>query len=155
MSSTSLVPMDIVTQARTWLGTRFQHQGRVKQGVDCLGLIMGVAGELGLKDKHGKLFASHDEVTYPKQPSGAYITAKLCSLLDEVPLDKAEPGHLALFTIADNPQHLAILTDYNESGARGLIHCDARSKRVVEHRLDDAWQSRLFKNFRISGTSLT
>ncbi|MBL0320066.1 MAG: hypothetical protein IPP74_12385 [Alphaproteobacteria bacterium] len=41
----------IISQARTWLGTPFHHQARLKgKGCDCLGLIVGVADELGLKD---------------------------------------------------------------------------------------------------------
>ena len=41
----------IVTQARTWIGTPFHHQARLKgKGCDCLGLIVGVVDELGLKD---------------------------------------------------------------------------------------------------------
>ncbi len=140
---------DIVRQARTWLGTPFQHQARIKNlGCDCLGLIIGVVQELGLLDKHGKLLASYDETTYPKQPSGTRLTAKLCSILYEVPVDKARPGDLALLTIAGNPQHLAILTDYEHSGILGLIHCDTRSKCVVEHVLDQHWHSKLHKTFR-------
>jgi cell wall-associated NlpC family hydrolase len=42
---------DIVRQARTWIGTPFHHQARLKsKGCDCLGLIVGVVDELGLKD---------------------------------------------------------------------------------------------------------
>jgi hypothetical protein len=33
-----------IAQARTWIGTPFHHQGRLKGvGCDCLGLIVGVA----------------------------------------------------------------------------------------------------------------
>ncbi len=42
----------IVSQARTWLRTPFHHQAWLKgKGCDCLGLIVGVVDELGLKDK--------------------------------------------------------------------------------------------------------
>jgi len=42
----------IILQARTWLGTKYHHQGRLKKskagagGVDCIGLIIGVIDEL-------------------------------------------------------------------------------------------------------------
>jgi cell wall-associated NlpC family hydrolase len=115
---------DIVVQARTWLGTPFHHQARLKRvGCDCLGLIIGVVDELDLKDKHG-------------QPLAAY----------EVPIENAQAGDLALFNMAGNPQHLAILTDYEN--ALGMIHCYAQARRVVEHRLDDDWKNRLVKVFR-------
>lgn len=137
----------IVKQARTWIGTPFHHQARLKgKGCDCLGLIVGVVDELGLKDKHGQPLAGYDEVTYSKEPDGAYLTEKLTALLDEVLIAEAHAGDLALFTVRDNPQHMALLTDYE--GMLGMIHCYAQARRVVEHRLDDDWKSRLVKVFR-------
>lgn len=137
----------IVTQARTWLGTPFHHQARLKgKGCDCLGLIVGVVDELGLKDAHGRLLSSYDEITYPKEPDGSYLIEKLTSLLDEVPIADARAGDLALFRVRENPQHLAILSDYE--GGLGMIHSFAPSRRVVEHRLDNDWKSRLLKVYR-------
>lgn len=137
----------IVAQARTWLGTPFYHQARLKgKGCDCLGLIVGVAAELELRDANGVLLASYDDPTYSKEPDGAYLIRKLDGLLSEIPVADARAGDVALFTIQENPQHLAILTDYE--GALGMIHCYAQARRVVEHRLDEEWQSRLIKVFR-------
>lgn len=138
---------DIVAQARTWLGTPFHHQARLKgKGCDCLGLIIGVVDELGLKDIQGRLLSSYDEITYPKEPDGAYLIDKLTDILTEVPIADAHAGDLALFKVRENPQHLAILTDYE--GGLGMIHSFAPSRRVVEHRLDDDWKSRLLKVYR-------
>jgi len=135
----------IVNQARTWLGTPFHHQARLKGvGCDCLGLVVGVVDELGLKDKNGQLLAGYDEIAYSKEPDGAYLTQKLTDLLDEV--QEPQAGDLALFSVRDNPQHLAILTDYE--GGLGMIHAYAPARRVVEHRLDADWNSRLVKVFR-------
>jgi NlpC/P60 family putative phage cell wall peptidase len=135
----------IVTQARTWLGTPFHHQARLKGvGCDCLGLVVGVVDELGLKDKNGQSLAAYDEIAYSKEPDGAYLTQKLTDLLEEVQV--AQAGDLALFSVRDNPQHLAILTDYE--GVLGMIHAYAPTRRVVEHRLDADWNSRLVKVFR-------
>lgn len=137
----------IVSQARTWMGTPFHHQARLKgKGCDCLGLIVGVVDELELKDKTGQLLASYDEITYSKLPDGARLIAKLQSVLKEVPKAKKKPGDLGLFEIGGNPQHLAILSDYE--GGIGMIHCEARTRKVVEHRLDDEWDKRLIKVFR-------
>ncbi len=135
----------ITNQARTWLGTPFHHQARLKGvGCDCLGLVVGVVDELGLKDKNGKLLAAYDEIAYSKEPDGAYLTQKLTDLLEEV--QEPQAGDLALFSVRDNPQHLAIITDYE--GTLGMIHAYAPARRVVEHRLDDDWNSRLVKVFR-------
>ena len=138
---------DIVAQARTWLGTPFHHQARLKgKGCDCLGLIVGVVDELELKDENGVKLAAYDEVTYSRQPDGAYLTEKLTGLLMEVPIAEASAGDLALFKVRENPQHLAILTDYE--GTLGMIHCFAPARKVVEHRLDDDWKLRILKVFR-------
>ena len=119
----------IVNHARTWLGTPFHHQARLKGvGCDCLGLVVGVVDELGLKDKNGQLLAGYDEIAYSKEPDGAYLTQKLTDLLEEV--QEPQAGDLALFSVRDNPQHLAILTDYE--GWLGMIHAYAPARRVVE-----------------------
>lgn len=138
---------DIVAQARTWLGTPFHHQARLKgKGCDCLGLVVGVVDELGLKDANGVKLAAYDEVSYSKEPNGAYLTEKLTGLLLEIPIEDASAGDLALFKVRENPQHLAILSDYE--GMLGMIHCFAPARKVVEHRLDDDWKLRLLKVFR-------
>lgn len=141
------IAQDIVAHARGWLGTPFHHQARLKNvGCDCLGMVVGVVDELKLCDADGVPLATYDEVTYSKEPDGAYLTQKLVGLLEEVPVEDMRAGDLALFRVRENPQHLAILSDYE--GALGMIHCFAPARRVVEHRLDDDWKSRLLKVFR-------
>lgn len=138
---------DIVAQARSWIGTPFHHQARLKKvGCDCLGLIVGVVDELELKDKNGVQLAAYDEVTYSKEPDGDYLIQKLVDVLAEIPPEEMRAGDLALFKVRENPQHLAILTDYE--GGLGMIHSFAPARRVVEHRLDDDWRARLVKVFR-------
>lgn len=138
---------DIVAQARSWLGTPFHHQARLKKvGCDCLGLIVGVVDELELKDKNGVRLAAYDEVTYSKEPDGEYLIQKLVDVLAEIPASEMRAGDLALFKVRENPQHLAILSDYE--GGIGMIHSFAPARRVVEHRLDDDWRARIVKVFR-------
>lgn len=138
---------DIVAHARAWVGTPFHHQARLKGiGCDCLGLVVGVVDELGLKDANGVQLAAYDEVTYSREPDGAYLIEKLTGLLEEVPVDEARAGDLGLFKVRENPQHLAILSNFE--GALGMIHSFAPARRVVEHRLDDDWKLRILKVFR-------
>jgi NlpC/P60 family putative phage cell wall peptidase len=137
----------IVAQARSWIGTPFHHQARLKGiGCDCLGLCVGVALELELRDASGRLLAAYDEIDYSRAPDGEYFTAKLDALFPAVPLEEKRAGDLALFHFDGNPQHLAILSDYE--GDMGMIHCYAQARRVVEHRLDEEWQSRMVKVYR-------
>lgn len=42
-----MTPQDVVTEARSWLGTPYHHQAAVKRaGTDCLGLVRGVYATL-------------------------------------------------------------------------------------------------------------
>jgi NlpC/P60 family putative phage cell wall peptidase len=137
----------LIQQARTWLGTPFHHQGRLKGiGCDCLGLIVGVVSELDLKDIQGKPLSLYDEATYSKDPDGGYLVEKLSSLLVDVPPSKVVAGDLALFQIKGNPQHLGLITDYKNG--LGLLHAYAPSRRVVEHEFDQFWKKQLIKVFR-------
>jgi NlpC/P60 family putative phage cell wall peptidase len=137
----------IVTQARTWLGTPFHHQGRLKgKGCDCLGLIVGVAEELNLKSKEGVCFSSYDQINYSKEPDCQKLISILNRVLLEVPPTEAEQGDIGLFLCSNNPQHLAIFSNGNHG--LSIIHSEARARKVVEHRLDEEWHNRLIKVFR-------
>lgn len=143
----------IVSESRTWIGTRFSHQGRRKKsqadrgGVDCLGLLIGVAGALGLKDKHGYHLTGSDRLDYSKSPDGSQLRETLAGLLHEIAGD-AKAGDIALFRLDGNPQHLGILSDYDYG--LGVIHAYAPSRQVVEHRLDKSWQEKIVAVFRLS-----
>ncbi len=77
----------IVACARGWIGTRFHHQGRIKKteshkgGVDCLGLLAGVAAELDLLGSDGMPLIAADETDYAHQPDSAAPLQKLSQLL--------------------------------------------------------------------------
>lgn len=133
----------IVTAARRWLGTPFHHQGRVKGvGVDCAGLVIGVACELGIMDI--------DVTGYGHRPDDREMERLVRAHLDEIPLAEVAPGDVLLLLIDGHPQHLGILTDPGSgSGAGvGLIHAYAPARKVVEHRIDEVWASRIVAAFR-------
>lgn len=140
---------DIVAAARGWLGTRFHHQGRIKKtechkgGVDCLGLLVGVAAELSLHDKAGNPLSKADEIHYSHYPDTQRLRQKLDYVLTTIPIEGMAPGDVALFNIDSSPQHLAIVTDI------GIIHAYAPARAVVEHALDSWWHARITAAFRI------
>jgi cell wall-associated NlpC family hydrolase len=143
----------LVACARGWLGTRFHHQGRLKKsathngGVDCLGLLIGVAAEMNLVAANGQLFASADETDYSHQPDALRLRQVLSGLLAEIPPPDMAPGDVVLLTIDSQPQHLAIVSDFN--AGTGLIHAYAPARAVVEHALDEWWRTRIVTAFRI------
>ena len=138
----------IVHCARSWLGTRFHHQGRLKKtalhkgGVDCLGLLVGVAAELGLH-----ALTAADETNYSHHPDAVRLRKRLSALLTPILSDQIAPGDVLLLDIDGNPQHLALVSDIG--GALGIIHAYAPARAVVEHQLDAWWQKRIEAAFRI------
>ena len=67
---------DIVDQARGYLGTPFLHQGRTRHGLDCVGLVIRVAHDLGLSD--------YDIDHYARAPSGRMMARVLAGELPAV-----------------------------------------------------------------------
>jgi len=143
----------IVATARGWIGTRFHHQGRLKKtdshkgGVDCLGLLAGVAAELDLRGPDGMRLITADETNYAHQPDTSYLVARLSALLTPIPPGGILPGDIVLLRIDESPQHLAIVSDIGEG--LGIIHAYALARAVVEHQLDDWWQERIEAAFRV------
>lgn len=124
--------MDIVNEARSWAGTPFVHQGRVKHvGVDCVGILVGVGRRLGL--------TNYDNPIYPPNPRGGWLREELARAgLFQVPLEQATHGMVALMDFPRGlERHAAILTD------RGMIHATRSIGRVVEQRITDAWKRRM------------
>ena len=128
----------IVAAARSWLGTPFHHQGRVKGvGVDCAGLILGVAAELGI--------VLGDLKGYGRQPDGEELLLTCRRQGHEIAPRAALPGDVYLIALQGRPQHLAFATD------RGIIHALAQQRRVVEHRLDLYWAATIAAAFVLPG----
>ncbi len=144
---------EVVARARGWLGTRFHHQGRLKKsggqrgGVDCLGLLVGVAAELELNDRHGRPFGAADVRDYCHLPNTQKLRDTLLTVLDEVPVDDVAPGDVLLMDVDGRAQHLGIVTDW--CGGLGIIHAYAPARAVVEHALDGWWRGRVVLALRV------
>lgn len=126
----------IITEARSWVGTRFHHQGRCKKtandkgGVDCIGLIAEVARAVG--------YPVEDKTDYGRQPEGSRLVEALQQQLQSTSLQAIQPGDVLVFAIEKDPQHVGIVSDL-ASGELGLIHAYLEARGVVEHRLDQYW----------------
>lgn len=133
---------DIVVKAREYLGTPWQHQGRRKGlGVDCAGLIICVAHELGLSE--------FDVTDYGRTPNPQRMGELLDAHMDRVFVSQAEPGDVLWMAFDADPQHLAIVTDI------GIIHAlsnlSGGISRVAEHRLNYTWRQRIRRAYRYRG----
>jgi NlpC/P60 family putative phage cell wall peptidase len=119
----------IVAEARTWLGTKYRHQGRVKGlSVDCVGLVFGVAAALGVP---------HQPVSdYSRRPDGTLLPGIEAQTAPVTGAPAA--GDIVVFQWAAEPMHVAILTAPDH-----IIHAFAINRVVCEHRIDERWQRRV------------
>ncbi len=133
---------DIVREARTWIGTPFHHAARVKGvGVDCAGLLVGVAHALGLPVQ--------DDTRYHAQDNLARMRTALARECEIVPEEEdVFPGDVLLLIGRGMPNHLAI---FNGNG--GMIHAWRSAGGVVEHKIDEAWVDNVVDVYRLRGLS--
>lgn len=142
MSDSTAAPLDrsgelrgeIVAMARRALGTPYLHQGRQPgRGLDCAGLVLWIAHELGL--------TAFEMTNYPRLPEGDRLVA-LARRAGFSEVATALPGDVYCLRLVTHPQHLAIATEH------GIIHACQKRGRVIEHRLDGSWRRRIVSIFR-------
>lgn len=131
----------MVAAARSFLGVPFKHRGRSRRGVDCVGLVVVALAAV----KRTVVDRRH----YGRKPEEDGLYEVLCDHLgDPVPMETMRPGDVVLMAVyasireAHLPNHVGIITEY-PGGGFALLHSLAMNKEVIEHRLDDAWASRI------------
>ncbi len=130
----------VVEEARTWIGTPVQHQGRLRGiGVDCAGVVVGVAHELKI--------STFDTRAYERTPDGITLR-KICDAnMDRV--DDLCFGAVVLMRFKQHPHHLGIIGD--KGSPYSLIHAYDGFGAVREHRLDDKWKNRICGIYKYRG----
>lgn len=119
---------DVVTAARTHLGTTWMHQARLPGvALDCAGLVIVVARSLGL------VAADFDVNGYDRAPDGTMLS--WCDQYMTL-LATTEPGAVLVLQKSDlsEPQHLGIVGDYRHGGD-SIIHACSHAGTVIETRL--------------------
>lgn len=127
----------VVREARSWIGTPYQHQASLKGvGADCLGLVRGV---------YRAFYGPEPEPTPPYSPYWAeyhghdHLSLMARKYFVEVAKEEREAGDIVLFQWRKNaiPKHLAIL-----STKQTMIHAHQGSK-VCEVELTRWWEVRI------------
>lgn len=138
---------EIVEEARSWIGTPWQHQAMVKgHGVDCAMLIAGICLNTGL--------ITEDDLNmippYPKDWHFHNKESMLIPILElfpvhEIPIEEATTADIIMFKVANCESHLGLKTDDG-----WFIHAFSSTKvnKVLESRLDDRWARRLTRAYR-------
>lgn len=130
----------VVTEARTWVGVPWVHQGRSRCGVDCAGLVVEVA-----RVTHGNAF---DVQNYAAQAHDETMRALCDAHMDPLPVGDLAPGDVVVIRFA-NQRHMGIVGDYPAPGALSLIHANSKVGAVVEHRLDSVWRRLIMAGYRL------
>lgn len=139
-----ITDLDVVAEAREYLGTPFQHLGRRKgEGVDCVGLLTGVAQALGV--------TSHDLGVYSPWSTDDTLVRELDKCLIPTAHLSYKPGMAVVFRIGRRQMHAGILAHHpSVNDLCTIIHAlsrrDGRGK-VSEHTLDEAWRDRIIRTY--------
>lgn len=133
-----MTPDEFVDQCRSYDGVSFWHCGRSVNGVDCIGLPICAARDLGVH--------LYDPERYAPHVDAAALVAGLLRECHAVPVDERRIGDLLLFKARGNPQHVAVLVEENR-----MIHSWDSVGKVAEHELTPAWLKMLHSVYRWKG----
>lgn len=131
----------IVDEARKWKGVPWRHQGRTERGIDCAGLVVCVAKELGLSD--------FDTTDYQRTAQQHKLLGYFREHMDARPLKDVRPGDVILFRDSAYPCHVAMVGESN--GRLSIIHAHAERRVVLEEPLTEHWRGKWVAAFRFKG----
>lgn len=131
-------PETILSAARLWLGTPWRHQGRGPGGVDCVGLIVRVARDLGLSD--------YDLTGYDRRARGVGFLEHFEANLVSVPIADAQPADILVFADQAYPCHCGFLSHWR--GAAHVIHAHALRRKVIEEPYAGEWRQKVKRAYR-------
>ena len=122
---------EFVAAARSYLGVRWLHQGRNRLGVDCVGLIIAAARDIGVEvpDMRG----------YRRSPDPQKFLGHIYE--NSIPEQEPIPGSFGVFRDGTQPCHVGIFAEQN--GLVSLIHSYSRLGKVIEEEFTHEWPRNL------------
>ena len=109
--------IDFAERALALVGTRFRPQGRGREGLDCVGLVLAAFGIPAADVRSDYRLRDEDPVE---------LDAALLRHFRRLHPRQLAPGDVMLMTVAQRQMHLAVRT------SRGFVHAHAGLRRVVE-----------------------
>lgn len=148
---------EIVAEARSWVGTPFLHQARLKGvGVDCVGVILGVGRALDLITAEADAQFGPRFAGYSRAPNPRKMRQGVEFYLDPLPIDHRDEGPdgaVGWFEWREElPMHLAIMATFE--GRRTMIHSYESAGRCVENGCDATWRGRVNSWWTFRGAQL-
>lgn len=137
-------PLEYVIKARGYIGTKFHHQGRSPHGMDCIGLVVLPARDLGIE--------LADWFRYSRYPQRDVMLERLSLCMDQVHCKNIPLGAIIFFYLqkpkAEEPIlcHLAIKDEDDL-----ILHTDERVNKVTKMRMDNGWRKAIDSVWQIRG----
>jgi len=141
-----------VDAALAYEGTPFSHQGREKgRYIDCVGIPLLVAGELGVIDIEGQPMHGDMYKTYGPDPAGQLVLECCQRHLIQKSLQQLAPGDVLVMRVESLPCHAAIYIG-ERHGAPHIVHAYSGGiNKGVVHELDYRWRRRIAAVFEFPG----
>ena len=129
----------IVEKATEYINTPYVLQGRIKGvGVDCGGLIVCVARDLGL--------SKFDLDCYPRFGDGKEFLQALRTHAG-TELNRPVPGAIGFFLLGmpgrESQPHVGIFGQNPQTNKLTLIHASYPAKKVISHNFYQSWWQQL------------
>jgi cell wall-associated NlpC family hydrolase len=147
----SVTRQQIVDAALSLRGLRFVHQGRDRNGIDCVGLLYLVLKEVNYPN-------IIDYEGYRKSPPASLVYGILSQNFDEIAVADAKPGDIFLMRLPGSmkPKHASIyvsdLIDIPAGRVPAILHTYAIGAKggVVIDNLS-SWRSKIVTAFALKG----
>jgi cell wall-associated NlpC family hydrolase len=117
-------PAQFIAAARTYIGVKWQHAGRTRAGVDCVGLLLCAAADSGL----------HHEAVPPNYARGSHgFDLFPIKLGTPIQLASIQDGDLLIFADGRYPCHMGVRS--TKDGIPHVVHAPIVRRKVVEEPL--------------------
>ena len=127
--------ISIADTARKYIGVRFKHRGRGRDGLDCAGLVL-----LSCKDAGQQV---QDYINYNERPNQTVLIEQMSGRFDKIQVSEARRGDILIISIGSRVQHMAILCGLT------IIHANSRAGRVVESAYSPAQKKYVIAAYRV------
>lgn len=130
----------LCTDLLTWQGVPFRHQGRSREGVDCVGLPLAALAAQGVVIDAPANYA-------PSAASMLLLDAlgRIGQLVPRLPLNAPEPGDVLVLRVRRAAQHLAIAL-----GPDRMIHATQQAG-VAAVTISALWRERVVARYGWGG----
>jgi cell wall-associated NlpC family hydrolase len=134
---------EIIAEARSWKGTRFVHQGRLKGvAADCAGMVNKVGESKGCVSSDDA-----NRTDYGRNPDPIRMKAALDKLYIRIPKTEMRPADIPWMRARSRAQHIGIVSERNT-----LIHA-VNGKFVEELPIDETVMNHIVAVYRFKGLS--